>query len=73
MSLRNFLKSLHYKECRPLQSFDNKTPAEVRIAATDDKRETSEEIEKWATFFRTILGRPGTAISLWTLQLTTFI
>ena len=53
----------HYNECRPHQSFDNKTPAEVRIAVTGDKRETSEKIEKWDTFFRTILGRLGTAIS----------
>jgi hypothetical protein len=30
----------HYNECRPHQSFDNKTPVEVRIAVTDDKRET---------------------------------
>lgn len=28
----------HYNECRPHQSFDNKTPAEVRIAVTGDKR-----------------------------------
>ena len=27
----------HYNECRPHQSFDNKTPAEVRIAVTGDK------------------------------------
>ena len=59
MSLRNFLKSLHYKECRPLQSFDNKTPVEVRIVATDDKRETSEEIEKWDTFLEPFLADQG--------------
>ena len=53
----------HYNESRPHQSFDNNTPAEVRIAVTGDKRETSEKIEKWDTFFRTILGRLGTAIS----------
>jgi Integrase core domain. len=54
---------LHYNECRPHQSFDNKTLVEIRIAKTGDKKETSEKIEKWDTFFRTILGRPGTAIS----------
>ena len=53
----------HYNECRPHQSFDNKTPIEVRIAATGDKHETSEKMEKWDTFYRTILGRSDTAIS----------
>ena len=52
-----------YNECRPHQSFDNKTPAEVRIAATGDKHEISRRIEKWDTTFRTVLGRSGTAIS----------
>jgi hypothetical protein len=53
----------HYNECRPHQSFENKTTAEVRIAVTGDKRETSGEIEKWDTFYRTIPGRPETATS----------
>jgi hypothetical protein len=41
---------LHYNEYRPHQSFD-------------DKHETSEKIEKWDTFYTTILGRSDTAIS----------
>jgi hypothetical protein len=54
---------LDYNECRPLQSFDNKTPAEVRIVATGDKHKVPRRIEKWDTLFRTVLGRSGTAIS----------
>jgi transposase InsO family protein len=54
--------NMHYNECRPHQSFDNKTPAAVRITVTGDKRETYREIESWDTFYRTILGRLGTAI-----------
>lgn len=54
---------LHYNESRPHQSFDNKTPVGVRIATTGDKQETSAKIEKWDTFYKTILGRPGTATS----------
>lgn len=46
-----------------LRSFDNKTTVEVRIAVTGDKQDTSEKIEKWDTFYRTILGRPRTTIS----------
>jgi hypothetical protein len=52
-----------YNECRHHQSFDNKTPAEVRIATTGDKHEISRRIVKWDTLFRTVLGRSGTAIS----------
>ena len=46
----------HYNECRPHPSFDNKTPAEVRIAVTAIKGETSEKIEKWNTFYIIILS-----------------
>jgi hypothetical protein len=45
----------------------------IRIAKTGDKKETSEKIERWDTFFRTILGRPDTALSQWTLQLKGFL
>ena len=54
---------LDYNECHPHQSFDNKTPAEVRIVATGDKHKIPGRIEKWDTLFRTVLGRSGTAIS----------
>ena len=60
---RSKIITVHYSECRPHQSFDNKTLVEVRIAKTRDKKETSEKIEKWDTFFRTILGRSDTALS----------
>jgi len=42
-----------YNECRPHQSFDNKTPAEVRIAATGNNQEYSppRELEKWDAFY----------------------
>lgn len=50
---------LHYNECRPHQSFDNKTPAEVRIAASSNKGKYSptKELEKLDAFYRSILGR----------------
>jgi transposase InsO family protein len=55
---------LHYNECRPHQSFDNKTPAEVRIAATGNNQEYSPpgELEKWDAFYRSTLGRTKPAI-----------
>lgn len=40
--LSKIIKS-HYNECRSHQSFDNTTPAEVRIAATSDKQEYSPQ------------------------------
>jgi hypothetical protein len=52
-----------YNECRLHQSFDNKTPAEIRIAAKGGKHEIPRRIEKWDTLFRSVLGRSGTAIS----------
>ena len=56
--LSEIIKS-HYNECRPHQSFDNKTPTEVRIAASSNKQEYSptKELEKWDAFYRSILGR----------------
>jgi len=50
---------LHYNECRPHQSFDNKTPTEVRITLTGSNKEYSppRELEKWDAFYRSILGR----------------
>jgi len=55
---------LHYNECRPHQSFDNKTPVEVRIAATNNKQEYSppRKLDKWDAFYRSILGRTKPAI-----------
>jgi hypothetical protein len=55
---------LHYNECRPHQSFDNKTPAEVRIAVTGNNQEYSppRELEKWDAFYRSIQGRTKPAI-----------
>jgi hypothetical protein len=60
---RSEIITLHYNECRPHQSFDNITLVEVIITKTGDKKEASEKIENWDTFFRTIPGRPGTVIS----------
>ena len=72
MWIRNFSEfeelseiiKLHYNECRPHQSFDNKTPAEVRKAATGNNQEYSppRELEKWDAFYRSLLGRTKTAI-----------
>lgn len=46
--LSKIIKS-HYNECRPHQSFGNKTPAEVRIVATCNELEYSppSKLEKW--------------------------
>ncbi len=54
----------HYNESRPHQSFENKTPLEVRMEATDNKKNYSppQEMEKWDTLCRTILNRTNTAI-----------
>jgi transposase InsO family protein len=54
----------HYNESRPHQSFENKTPLEVRMEATDNKKNYSppQEMEKWDTLCRTILKRTNTAI-----------
>jgi len=38
---------LHYNERRPHQSFDNKTPADVRTAATGNNKEYSPPTENW--------------------------
>ena len=55
---RSEIITRHYNECRPHQSFDNKTRVEVRIAKTRDKKETSEKIEKWDTFLELFLEDP---------------
>jgi len=54
----------HYNESRHHQSFENKTPLEVRMEATDNKKNYSptQEMEKWDTLCRTILKRTNTAI-----------
>jgi len=55
---------LHYNECRPHQSFDNKTSAEVRIAATGNNQEYSppREMDKWDAIYRSITGITKPAI-----------
>jgi hypothetical protein len=63
MSERTFRYTIkRYADAKELDDY-NKTPAEVRIAVTGVKGETSEKIEKWDTFYRTILGICGTATS----------
>jgi len=55
---------LHYNEYRPHQSFDNKTPVEVRIGATKQKQKYShpKKMENWNAFYWSIPGRTNTAV-----------
>lgn len=55
---------LHYNEYRPHQSFDNKTPVQVRIEATKHKQEDLhlKKLENWNAFYWTIPGRTKTAV-----------
>ena len=55
---------LHYNECRPHQSFDNKTPVEVRIASAGNNQEypPPRELKKWDAFYRSMLSRTKPAI-----------
>jgi len=55
---------LHYNEYRPHQSFDNKTPVEVRIEATKQKQKNlhPKKMENWNAFHWSIPGRTNTAV-----------
>lgn len=55
---------LHYNEYRPHQSFDNKTPLEVRIKATKQKQKYlhPKKMEDWDAFYWSIPGRKNTAV-----------
>jgi transposase InsO family protein len=55
---RSEIITVHYSECHPHQSFDNKTLVDVRIAKTRDTKETSEKIEKRDTFLELFLEDP---------------
>ena len=54
----------HYNESRPHQSFENKTPLEVRMEVTDNKKDYSapQETEKWDSLCRAKLKRANTAV-----------
>ncbi len=55
---------LHYNEYRPHQSFNNKTPVEVRIEATKQKQKylLPKKMENWNVFYWSIPGRTSTAV-----------
>ena len=55
---------LHYNEYRPHQSFDNKTPVEVRIEATKQKQKYlhPKKQENWNAFYWAIPGRTNAAV-----------
>ena len=54
---------LHYNEYRPHQSFDNKTPMEVRIETTDKKQYLHpKKLENWNAFSWIIPGRTNPAV-----------
>lgn len=55
---------LHYNEYRPHQSFDNKTPVEVRIEATKHKQQYlhPKKLENWNTFHWVIPDRVKMAV-----------
>ena len=53
---------LHYNEYRPHQSFDNRTPVEVRIEATKQKYLHPKKMENWNAFYWTMPGRTNTAV-----------
>ena len=55
---------LHYNEYRPHQSFDNKTPVEVRIEATKHKQQYlhPKKLENWNAFYWAMPGRMNTAV-----------
>ncbi len=50
---------LHYNEYLPHQSFDNKTPMEVRIEAAKNKlvRSHQRKMDKWDAFYWAIPSR----------------
>ncbi len=53
---------LHYNQYRSHQSFDNKTPMEVRIEAADEKQYLQpRKLEKWNAFSWAIPGRTNPA------------
>ncbi len=58
------LAKMGYNEYRPHQSFDNKTPMQVRIEATKHKQEDLhlKKLENWNAFYWTIPGRTNTAV-----------
>ncbi len=55
---------LHYNEYRPHQSFDNKTPVEVRIKAIKHKQRYlhPKKLENWNAFYWAMPGRMITAV-----------
>lgn len=55
---------LHYNEYRPHQSFDNKTPVEVRIEANKHKQQYlhPKKLENWNAFYWAMPGRMITAV-----------
>ncbi len=55
---------LHYNEYRPHQSFDNKTPVEVRIEAAKQKQKYlhPKKMENWNAFYWSIPSRTNTAV-----------
>ncbi len=55
---------LHYNEYRPHQSFDNKTPVEVRIEANKHKQQYlhPKKMENWNAFYWVMPGRMNTAV-----------
>lgn len=55
---------LHYNEYRPHQSFDNKTPVQVRIEAIKQKQKYlhPKKMENWNASYWTMPGRTNTAV-----------
>jgi transposase InsO family protein len=55
---------LHYNQYRPHQSFNNKTPVQVRMGATSDKLDylLPNELKKWNAFYWDIPNRANTAV-----------
>jgi hypothetical protein len=55
---------LHYNEYRPHQSFDNKTPVQVRIEANKQQKYLyPNKMKNWNAFSWTMLDRTNTAAS----------
>jgi putative transposase len=55
---------LHYNQYRPHQSFDNKTPVQVRMGAAGNKLDCPhpKELKKWNAFYWDIPKRTSTAV-----------
>ena len=55
---------LHYNEYRPHQSFDNKTPVQVRIEANKQQKYLHlNKMKNWNAFSWTMPDRTNTAVS----------